>query len=213
MSSARIDVVLRRGAALAIIAAGLSVPIALFAGPVTLPHTFTNASIADASQVNANFTAVKSAVDTNHARLTTVEGLTVPTGAIMAFDLATCPTGWLAADGTGGRPDLRNRFVYGTGSGNALRAAGGYSAVRSYAANFPGPTACAGQAAGGCSWTAMAGSGLQMRRASDGALENSFGGLNDAGTVVNTQGHGYTGTGTERAFLPPYVSFLYCIKS
>ena len=36
-----------------------------------------------------------------------------PSGAIIAFNLVSCPTGWSAADGGGGRPDLRWQFVRG----------------------------------------------------------------------------------------------------
>jgi hypothetical protein len=46
------------------------------ASSVTLPNTFTPNTPARASEVNANFQAVKSAVDDNHARLTAVEGTT-----------------------------------------------------------------------------------------------------------------------------------------
>ena len=34
-------------------------------------------------------------------------GSTMPAGAVIAFNLSSCPSGWLAADGSGGRPDLR----------------------------------------------------------------------------------------------------------
>jgi hypothetical protein len=44
------------------------------ASSVTLPNTFVANTPARASEVNANFAAVKSAVDDNHARLTVVEG-------------------------------------------------------------------------------------------------------------------------------------------
>ena len=38
---------------------------------------------------------------------------TTPAGAVMAFNLASCPTGWVAADGDGGTPDLRGQFIRG----------------------------------------------------------------------------------------------------
>lgn len=38
---------------------------------------------------------------------------TVPPGAVMAFNLSTCPTGWSAADGSSGRPNLRGQFIRG----------------------------------------------------------------------------------------------------
>jgi hypothetical protein len=36
---------------------------------------------------------------------------TIPTGAVMVFNLAICPTGYIAADGTNGTPDLRGEFI------------------------------------------------------------------------------------------------------
>ncbi len=44
----------------------------------------------------------------------------VPAGAVMAFNLATCPTGWAPADGTGGMPDLRGEFVRGLDNGRGV---------------------------------------------------------------------------------------------
>lgn len=44
-----------------------------WAGTVTLPNTFTSGTPALAAEVNANFSAVKGAVDDNHTRLTAVE--------------------------------------------------------------------------------------------------------------------------------------------
>lgn len=41
---------------------------------------------------------------------------TVPPGAVMAFNLTTCPTNWSPADGAGGRPDLRGQFIRGLNS-------------------------------------------------------------------------------------------------
>jgi TolA-binding protein len=48
------------------------------ASNVTLPNTFAPSTPARASEVNANFTAVKTAVDDNHARLQSVEGQLAP---------------------------------------------------------------------------------------------------------------------------------------
>jgi hypothetical protein len=43
-----------------------------------------------------------------------------PTGAILAFNLATCPTGWVTADGTNSTPDLRGEFVRGLDNGRGV---------------------------------------------------------------------------------------------
>lgn len=50
--------------------------------------------------------------------LTSGGGGAAPTGAVMAFNLSTCPAGWVAADGSAGTPDLRGTFVRGI-NGNA----------------------------------------------------------------------------------------------
>lgn len=48
--------------------------------------------------------------------------ITVPPGAVMAFNLATCPTGWVKANGTGGTPDLRGEFIRGLDDGRGIDA-------------------------------------------------------------------------------------------
>lgn len=59
----------------------------VWAGSVTLPNTFTAGTTARAAEVNANFTAVKTAVDDNHTRITRLE-------TIEAFAAPTFLTGW-----------------------------------------------------------------------------------------------------------------------
>jgi len=65
----------------------------------TVPHIFSNGSPANATQVNANFDYILAG--------------TVPSGAIMSFNLTICPTGWIPSDGTSGTPDLRGQFIRG----------------------------------------------------------------------------------------------------
>lgn len=43
-----------------------------------------------------------------------------PSGAVMAFNLPACPTGWSELDGTGGRPDIRGRTIVAEGQGVGL---------------------------------------------------------------------------------------------
>ena len=52
-----------------------------------------------------------SSITANAWSISTNAAATVPTGAIMPFNLASCPTGWSVADGTGWNPDLRWEFV------------------------------------------------------------------------------------------------------
>lgn len=46
----------------------------------------------------------------------------VPAWAVMAFNLSSCPTGWSAADGTNGNPDLRGEFIRGLDGGRGVDA-------------------------------------------------------------------------------------------
>ncbi len=43
-----------------------------------------------------------------------------PSGAVLPFNLATCPSGWIPSDGTNGTVDMRNRFVRGLDAGRTL---------------------------------------------------------------------------------------------
>jgi hypothetical protein len=63
----------RTGLALTSMLVLLAIPLAVAAGTLTLPNTFLNGTIADANQVNANFDAVKTEVDDNDGRITTLE--------------------------------------------------------------------------------------------------------------------------------------------
>ena len=44
-------------------------------GALNVPFTFTNGTVANATEVNANFTAVETAVNDNDTRISTLEGL------------------------------------------------------------------------------------------------------------------------------------------
>ena len=43
-----------------------------------------------------------------------------PSGVVAAFNLAACPAGWVASDGTNGTVDLRGQFVRGLDTGGAV---------------------------------------------------------------------------------------------
>lgn len=66
----------------------------------------------------------------------------VPAGVIVMWSgsIASIPSGWALCDGGGGRPDLRNRFIVGAGSGYAVGATGGADTVTLTTANIPSHT-------------------------------------------------------------------------
>jgi hypothetical protein len=67
----------------------VAVPIAVWA-TVTLPHTFSNGTVADADEVNANFAALVAAVEANQARLDEIGQMFLTTSA--------CPAGHTAVE-------------------------------------------------------------------------------------------------------------------
>lgn len=44
----------------------------------------------------------------------------IPKGSVVAWTKDTIPKGWTLCDGTNGTPDLRGRFIIGSGQGNKL---------------------------------------------------------------------------------------------
>ncbi len=69
--------------------------------------TFQSGELVSATKLNENFQVA------------------APSGAILAFNLSACPSGWIAADGTNGTPDLRGVFVRGLNDfGTGTRADG-----------------------------------------------------------------------------------------
>lgn len=59
-------------------------------------------------------------------------GNAIPSGAVMAFNLTSCPSGWTFADGSGSTVDLRGVFVRGYDNGRGLDPS---RALKSYQAD------------------------------------------------------------------------------
>ena len=68
--------------------------------------------------------------------------LALPAGVITLWSgaVTAVPAGWSLCDGTGGTPDLRDRFVVGAGSTYAVGATGGAASTTLLTANLPSHT-------------------------------------------------------------------------
>lgn len=64
----------------------------------------------------------------------------IPTGTIVAYNGNTAPVGWAICDGTGGTPDLRDRFILGAGNNFSLGQTGGYADATLVAHDHGGAT-------------------------------------------------------------------------
>jgi hypothetical protein len=90
----------RRAMAMTLLLLVSVVPITAYASSVTLPYSFTNGTIAEAPEVNANFEAVKTSVDDNDGRIGLLEAkFGTNTSLAVAGTGGTCTLGevWLTA--------------------------------------------------------------------------------------------------------------------
>ena len=73
-----------------------------YATGVTIPNSFSSGTTTSAAEMNANFDAVKAAVDDNDSRITTLEGsVSAPASQFMGFSSGT-------TDGAGGSITMGN---------------------------------------------------------------------------------------------------------
>ncbi|UJR29428.1 hypothetical protein I4U23_010640 [Adineta vaga] len=81
------------------------------------PTTTTTTTTTTSTSTSTTSTTTDTTSTTSQTSTTTLP--LVPTGVIMLWSgsLATVPLGWAVCDGTQGTPDLRNRFIIGSGTG------------------------------------------------------------------------------------------------
>lgn len=133
----------------------------------------------------------------NLINLTIPEG--VPSGviAIWSGSIATIPSGWVICDGTNSTPDLRDRFVIGAGSGQAVNATGGSTSTA-------GATLSIAQLA---AHTHTYQNNPARSQGGDNAVQSA---LQSAATTSSTgSGASHTHTGT----LPPFFALAYIMKT
>jgi len=115
----------------------------------------------------------------------------VPSGAVMAFYLSACPTGWSAANGAGSTPDLRGTFVRGiwgeTNSRDIARVLGEYQ-VDEFKLHSHGIGSMLVMT-NGATWGPVS---------VGGSLDNSWGTTSPRGWIETR---------------PKNVSLLYCVKN
>ena len=154
-------------------------------------NSFNAGDLISASQLNTNFATLNAEISE-----------AVPDGAIMAFALTSCPTGWIAADGTSGTPDSRGQFLRGI---NDFASAAG---TRSDGSQDPDGLHAVG---------AFQGDQLRSHNHQHKMVDHGFG---DIGLGTNARG---LDTGPHRWYTtnnpggnetrPKNVGVLYCVRS
>ena len=66
--------------------------------------------------------------------------IAMPSGLICMWSGSVIPTGWYLCDGTNGTPDLRDKFIVGSGNSYTIGATGGSDTVTLTTAQMPAHT-------------------------------------------------------------------------
>jgi len=148
---------------------------------------------------------------------TGTSGSGVPTGAIMAFNSASCPTGWTLADGSSGTPDLRGIFLRGSGTSGSMKYANGSYFGIGYGTygndSFQGHITTTDD--GGNIYYNQIGSGIQVQTGA--GIYISTAGIGGSPrtthyhTLANDGTNGVPRTGAETS--PAYYATIYCVKT
>lgn len=143
---------------------------------------------------------------------------TVPSGMILLWSgsIGSIPAGYLLCDGTNGTPDLRNRFIVGSGSTYAVNATGGsadaivvsHTHTATSTVTDPGHTHTVSVAnQGSQNGTASGGGSIPTTAGSTLTTASNTTGITVATTNTSA------GTSGTNANLPPYYSLAYIMKS
>lgn len=181
-----------------------------FTGAVTLSQTEINELPQDI-------------VDAVEAAVTSLEPHIVPTGIISMWSgtNATIPTGWQLCNGTNGTPDLRNRFIVGSGAtyttgnnGGAITKTTSSAGTHNHGntggtaitvAQMPSHRHSGGQ--GGVS--VVLGAGITSPGSTPGTAFTSFEGGGQAHTHSTSNAGAHSHTVDVR---PPYYALAYIMK-
>ena len=118
------------------------------------------------------------------------------TGMIMMYNGSSAPSGWAICDGSSGTPDLRDRFIVGTGSSYSLGNTGGANSVTLTTAQMPSHTH----------------SYVGHTYPGSGPEQNQSGGVEDRTSFNVNKTTGSQGGGQAHENRPPYYALMFIMK-
>lgn len=142
----------------------------------------------------------------------------LPSGVVVAYNSTTAPFGWALCDGTNGTPDLRGRFILGSGSGSGLTtrtqgATGGAESVVLTEAQMPSHTHTANTSGAHTHTTQLRAMGNQYWGSGTG--NTLWGDLaNYTTSSSGSHTHSLTDTGGDQSHenMPPFCVLTYIMK-
>ena len=172
----------------------------------TTSPTFTGSPLAPTQASNTNNTTIAT---------TAFVRSVIPAGIVLLWSgsVATIPVGWALCDGSGGTPDLRDKFVVGAGSSYAVGAAGGtkdavvVSHTHTATVTDPGHSHTVPQTV-----YVETGSGNFVGGSNGSTPEGSVNPTSTTSTTGITVANSTEGVSGTNANLPPYYALAYIIK-
>ena len=126
----------------------------------------------------------------------------LPRGIIVAWNGGiTIPNGWILCDGANGSgtPDLRDKFILGAGTIDAIGTTGGAPSVTLSIEQLPPHIHSSGF--------------VTKQVGSDGKSLNLLTNASYTGSAPFNRHTSYTGTGAPVSIMPPYYALIYIMKS
>ena len=164
----------------------------------TTPGTPGELTIPANTKINGNLLVDGGVTFTKRSQFNIMEFL--PAGIILAYNSVNPPTGWAICNGLNGTPDLRGRFILGSGRGNRpFKSSGGAETHTLTAAQMPYHTHTQNPGTGSTHFAVAWGDGA-------GNWANQRYGMNSSqqtGPAGSTQAHNN---------MPPYYVLTYIIK-
>lgn len=138
----------------------------------------------------------------------------IPKGLICMWSGTTIPTGWFLCDGTNGTPDLRDRFIVGSGSAYNIGGIGGSDSVTLTIDQMPTHNHT-------LEWWASAGNYQSSKnhlyckdsQGHSGTLQNNISKASAASTSLITANVNNKGGGQPFDNRPPYYALAFIMKA
>lgn len=196
---------------------------AVFSGAVSsVSPTFTGIPTAPTATVSTNTTQIATTAFVQSAFNASLSGIIV----MWSGSIGSIPSGWRLCDGTGGTPDLRDRFIVGAGSTYAVNATGGsanatlVSHSHTASVSDPGHQHLFGgddQIGSQAGYNAQSGFSYDAQSTGSGSAANYFtkrtDNTNNPQTTGITVGVSTEGSSATNANLPPYYALAYIMKT
>ena len=174
----------------------------------------TNAQdAATKNYIDSNFATINQIPDvSNFATKTEVSSNSIPSGLICMWSGTTIPTGWVLCNGSNGTPDLRDRFIVGSGSSYNIGATGGSNTVTLTTEQMPSHNHIVNMSGTAEFKTGGYGNYGTTKKVVTATEETNKYWYTEALDVTGNCDCGNTGSGQSHENRPPYYALAFIMK-